>query len=439
MMRKYCYRLALIMWLVGLVACTSGTAPASNPEPSSPMIDPIGPPSSAVEGVSDDEIVIGVSAAFSGPSQGLGVELYRGAMAYLEEVNANGGVNGRRISLRIYDDGYNPNPAINNTISLVENDNVFLLFNYVGTPTVTRVLPLLKLYEDRSMVMLFPFSGAEPQRQPPFGEYVFNLRASYLEETAGLVQNFLNINRRRIALLYQADAYGRSGWDGVRRALNGYGTDIVAEATYRRNADFSESFQPQVNILRAANPDAIIIIGSYEAAAGFIRDARDSGLDVPMANVSFVGSENLLAHLQQAGSENGRDYTVNLINSQVVPSYEDTTLTAVREYRALIDKYNPQFPNETVQASYTPLPYSFVSFEGFLNAKILVELLSRLGEQPRRENIDDVLDAMNNLNLGINTTVSYAENKHQGLDTVYYTVLQDGKFIPLTSWEEWKK
>lgn len=90
MMRKYCYRLALIMWLVGLVACTSGTAPASNPEPSSPMIDPIGPPSSAVEGVSDDEIVIGVSAAFSGPSQGLGVELYRGAMAYLEEVNANG-------------------------------------------------------------------------------------------------------------------------------------------------------------------------------------------------------------------------------------------------------------------------------------------------------------------------------------------------------------
>ena len=158
-----------------------------------------------------------------------------------------------------------------------------------------------------------------------------------------------------------------------------------------------------------------------------------------MANVSFVGSENLLAHLQQAGSENGRDYTVNLINSQVVPSYEDTTLTAVREYRALIDKYNPQFPNETVQASYTPLPYSFVSFEGFLNAKILVELLSRLGEQPRRENIDDVLDAMNNLNLGINTTVSYAENKHQGLDTVYYTVLQDGKFIPLTSWEEWKK
>lgn len=313
---------------------------------------------------------------------------------------------------------------------MVENDNVFLLFNYVGTPTVTRVLPLLKLYEDRSMVMLFPFSGAEPQRQPPFGEYVFNLRASYLEETAGLVQNFLNINRRRIALLYQADAYGRSGWDGVRRALNGYGTDIVAEATYRRNADFSESFQPQVNILRAANPDAIIIIGSYEAAAGFIRDARDSGLDVPMANVSFVGSENLLAHLQQAGSENGRDYTVNLINSQVVPSYEDTTLTAVREYRALIDKYNPQFPNETVQASYTPLPYSFVSFEGFLNAKILVELLSRLGEQPRRENIDDVLDAMNNLNLGINTTVSYAENKHQGLDTVYYTVLQDGKFIP---------
>ena len=104
---------------------------------------------------------------------------------------------------------------------LVEDDHVFLLFGYVGTPTVTRVLPLIRRYSDRPVYLFFPFTGAQPQRQPPYTECVFNLRASYQEETAGLVEPFLRIGRQRIAVFYQIDAYGRSGWDGdcdVRRS-----------------------------------------------------------------------------------------------------------------------------------------------------------------------------------------------------------------------------
>ena len=141
-------------------------------------------------------------------------------MAYFDAVNAAGGVNGRQIVVRAYDDGYNPTPAIDNTIQLVEQDDVFLLFNYVGTPTVTRVLPLLSRYQDQSMYLFFPFTGAQPQREPPYEPYVFNLRASYRQETAGLVDNFVSAGRNRVAVFYQADAYGRSGWDGVKRALD---------------------------------------------------------------------------------------------------------------------------------------------------------------------------------------------------------------------------
>jgi ABC-type branched-subunit amino acid transport system substrate-binding protein len=101
----------------------------------------------------------------------------------------------------------------------------------VGTPTVTRVLPLLKIYSNRSSYLFFPFTGAQPQREPPYNEFVFNLRASYREETEGLVDNFVKVGRNRIAVFYQADAYGRSGWDGVRRALAKYGLGIVGEAT----------------------------------------------------------------------------------------------------------------------------------------------------------------------------------------------------------------
>ena len=84
-------------------------------------------------------------------------------------------------------------------MKLMLEDQVFLLFGYVGTPTVTRVLPLLKKFQDENIFMFFPFTGAQPQRQPPYGDFAFNLRASYAQETAGLVNNFVGIGRQRIA------------------------------------------------------------------------------------------------------------------------------------------------------------------------------------------------------------------------------------------------
>ena len=294
------------------------------------------------EGVTDTEVILGVSAAFSGPSRGLGIELYRGASAYFDDVNYNGGIAGRRISLKIYDDGYQPDACVTNTMKLMLEDRVFLLFGYVGTPTVTRVLPLLKKFQDESVFMFFPFTGAQPQREPPYGDFAFNLRASYLQETAGLVDNFVRIGRRRIAVFYQADAYGRSGWAGVRAALARHGERIAGEATYSRGTQYTATMRRQVEILQAAEPDAVVCIGAYAACAAFARDAVDLGLEVPIANVSFVGSENLLSLLTE-----GRDpadaerYTRLLVNSQVVPSYEDTSIPAVREYREFMQRYNP--------------------------------------------------------------------------------------------------
>ncbi len=385
-------------------------------------------------GVSDDTIVLGVSAAFQGPSAYLGTELYRGAQAYFSYINENGGVNGRQIKLRMYDDSYNPDPAVKNTATLVDQDDVFLLFNYVGTPTVTRVLPLLAHYNDRSMYMFFPFTGAEAPRTQPYDEMTFNLRASYRQEIAGLVDNLVAAGHSRIAILYQADSYGRSGWDGAVMALAEHDLDIVGEATYTRGTSFEASFNEQVEVLKASNPDAILEIGSYQACAGFIRDARDAGLDMPILNVSFVGTENLLALLQEAGKENQRDYTSNLIISQVVPYYRETELPAVKEYQTLMIKYNPLPPAGLTAADYQPLPFSFVSFEGFLNAKLLVEILEQLGPNPTREQIPEAVESIQNLDLGINTPVSFGPEQHQGSNTVYYTTVKDNQIVPLEEW-----
>jgi len=104
------------------------------------------PPTKVVDlrgtpGVSARDIKIGMSAAFKGSSAGLGIELYRGAMAYYSEINQRGGVHGRAISVVALDDGYEPTPCIKNTIDLVEREQVFFLSNYVGTPTLTRAWP----------------------------------------------------------------------------------------------------------------------------------------------------------------------------------------------------------------------------------------------------------------------------------------------------------
>jgi branched-chain amino acid transport system substrate-binding protein len=393
----------------------------------------------AQEGVTEEQLVVGMSAPFKGASRSLGIELYRGSMAYLSEINSAGGVHGRRIALKAYNDGYQPDQAIKNTLKLMLEDRVFLLFDYVGTPTVTRVLPLLKKYDKLHFRLFFPFTGAQPQREPPYDRLAVNLRASYRQETGGLVDNFLAIGRSRIAVFYQADAYGRSGWVGVREALAAKNQRMVGEATYTRGTKYTESLDRQVAILQEVHPDAIISIGAYAACAAFIRDARKAGLTVPIANVSFVGSESMLELLVAASREDGRDYTTNLVNSQVVPSYENPNVPAVKEYLALMDKHRPATPPDLADADYRPLQHSFVSLEGFLNAKLLVEVLRRMGGHPARAKIEETVAGIDGFELGMGPPISFAGQRNQGSDAIYYTTVEHGRFVPIRDWKVWSK
>jgi branched-chain amino acid transport system substrate-binding protein len=386
------------------------------------------------------EISIGMSAALTGPTRGLGIELYRGSVAYFSHINDQGGVFGHKIKVIAYDDGYNPVPTIANTIRLVEEDDVFLLFNYVGTPTVTRMLPLLKIYSShRDTLLFFPFSGAQPQRERPYGQYVFNLRASYDQEIDALVDYLVSIGRNRIAVFYQIDAYGRSGFEAVQKSVAKHGARMVGQATYYRGTTYDTSMKPQVKIIRNSSPDSIIAVGAYQACAAFIRDSRDAGLNVPIANVSFVDSENKLKLLLRTGEQTGKDYTANLINSQVVPSYETTELPAVSQYRTLMAKYDVVPPKTLIKQDYEPHKHSPVSLEGFLNAKMLVAILEKLGPNLHPRHIRTAVESIKNYDLGINVPVNFGPDKHQGLDAVFLTTVEQGRFVPIPDWKPTEK
>jgi branched-chain amino acid transport system substrate-binding protein len=391
---------------------------------------------------SDNEpepIRVGMSGAFSGPIRALGIEVYRGAMAYFEHVNRQGGINGRPLIFLAYDDAYDPVLTLENAVRLVDQDQVDALFSFVGTPTVTRILPLLKVYEDRNISLFFPVTGAEPQRQPPFNHFVYNLRASYAQEVNALVREFVRLGKKRFAILYQADSYGRSGWEGLRTALQRNDLSIVEEATYARGFQFQRDMGKQVDILREAAPDVVISIASYAAAAAFIRDARDRGWDVPVTNVSFVASESMLELLLEQERRTGRSYTHNLVNSQVVPSYEDYSLWGVMEYRWLMDQCSCELPPQLTPQPYDPLPYSFASFEGMLNAKVFTEFIRRipLDELALGNGESEAVPLL--INLGIGDPIFLGAGRRQGMDAVYFSTVWDGRFVPLHDWDEWSE
>jgi ABC-type branched-subunit amino acid transport system substrate-binding protein len=193
----------------------------------------------------------------------------------------------------------------------------------------------------------------------------------------------------------------------------------------------------QVQILRESGAEAVICVGAYAACAAFVRDARNAGWNVPIANLSFVGSENLLALLQSTS----RDYTANLYNSQVVPSYHNTDLPAVKRYRLMMDKHKPEVPDALRDESYHPLPSSFVSLEGYLDAELLIEILRRLGPEigaKDRKRLPGVVESIKDFDLGIGPDrISFGPERHQGSDRVYFTEVRNGRFVSVG--EDWGK
>ena len=416
----------------------------------------LGDPASAKDktagNASQSEIRLGMSADFSASARALSIELYRGAMAYLLPLNNAGGVNGRRVVVKPYDDQYEPDLAIRNTLKLMDEDDVFALFSYVGTPTMNRALPLLQMHHDKHFLLLFPFTGADTNRIPPYDQLSFNLRASYDQEMKGLVDHFVAVNRTRIAVFYQADAYGRAGWGGLRRALDEHGLEIAGEATYRRGSPFDQSYDRQVAIMQRLQPDAVVCVGTYPACAGFVRDMRDRDVDCPVATLSFVGGEAMLKLLSAAEQESNKDYTSRLVSSQVVPSYNDDSVPAVREYREAMDRYRDAimppdsllYPHgKTAEREYAPLQYGFISLEGYLNAKLFTAILQRMGADPRRADLAATVLAMGDFDLGMGQPLSFGGEtaRRQASDKVYYTVIRDGRFVPLGDgeWEAWVK
>ena len=347
----------------------------------------------------NNRIVLGQSAAFSGPAAQLGIQLNMGAKIYFDALNANGGVNGSSIELRTLDDGYEPDRCKANTEKFI-NDDVFGLFGYVGTPTCLAALPLVV---DAKTPFFGPFTGAEALREP-FHKSVFHLRASYYDETALIVRQLTTLGLKKIAVFYQNDAYGKAGLEGVTRALKAQDLAPVALGTVERN---TVNVAQAVKDIAAARPDAVVQISAYKSCAAFIREARKAGYGGTFFNVSFVGTQALADELGKEGR--------GIMVSQVMPFPFSTTTAISREYLDAVRKAGGDArPN-------------YSSIEGYIAAKVLTEGLRRAGRNPSREAFISGLESIQKADFG-GFSVSFGPKDHVASSYVDLSMLtQDGK------------
>src|SRR5258705_3425609 len=184
----------------------------------------------AENGVSADKILLGQSVALTGPAAQLGIQMRNGIVAYLDSVNAKGGVNGRKIELATLDDGYEPARTVPNTKKLIQESNVVALIGYVGTPSS---VPAVPVFTEAKVPFVGPFTGAESLRMP-FNRYIFHVRASYYDETDKIVEQVLSTGGKNVAVFYQDDAYGQAGLKGVELVTQKLGLKISKLATVER-------------------------------------------------------------------------------------------------------------------------------------------------------------------------------------------------------------
>ena len=368
-------------------------------------------PASLTYGITDTEVLIGTSLALGGHASYLGTQMLHGAMAYLNHVNDLGGVEGRRIRLVAYDDQYDPPRCVANTQRLIVEDQVFALFSYVGTPTTLKILPLV---EEARVPLVGMFTGANALREP-LSRYLINVRASYYQETAATVNHLVReLGLSRIAVFYQYDAYGFDGLRGTELALKTHGLVPVAKGTYIRGTMNIES---GLNRIMNADAEAVVMIGTYDPCAKFIKSAQARGFHPRFTTVSFVGADELKRKLGPEGE--------GLIVTQVVPPPEspakDPRMWGAAEYVRLLNVYYPED---------TP---NFVGLEGYLNARVLHEGLRRSGRRLDRETFIRAIESIRDYDLGINNILSFSPWDHQGLEQVYITRLENGRFVAINN------
>lgn len=345
-------------------------------------------------------LIIGMSAPLSGSAGTYGQAMQQAISAHFHQLNAGGGIHGRRLKLVVFDDAYRSEQTTTNARRLIEREQAFALIGFYGSSATTQALT--QVIGPAKVPLIGTVSGAEELRTAPqhtaHTRYLFNTRASYADETAAIAHQLVALGLTKIAIAYQNDGFGESGLKGLNQALKQHQLQPVVSIALDKETPNPEAAATAIAPL---HPQAIVIAALHQAAAGLVQQLRQRGQFPMFTALSPVGTEALIGELGEAARGIGI--------AQVVPHPWNDAIPVVRRYQQLSTQH----------------PYSYYGLEAYLMARTLEEGLRRAGPNPSREKLIKSLETMQSVDLG-GFRISYSPQSHQGSNFVELTVIGPG-------------
>jgi branched-chain amino acid transport system substrate-binding protein len=306
------------------------------------------------------EIVLGQTADFSSSRAVISKAYAEGADLVFQQVNATGGVHGRRIRVLQLDDAYDVQRAEENVRALNEDHKVFALVHLVGTAIVDKVLP----YVTQSGVpMVHAVTGADNVRPPVrLVNEAFFLRASYGREIDRIVSHLATLGIDNFGFLHEDEPFGHGVRSNVQSAVEKFKTKLVANISVPPNQPTAEAVAPAVRLMLQASPKAVVIGSAGPVIEKFVRAYQEAGGRTQFYCLSVANVERLVRDLGLLSE--------GIVVAQVMPDVRTSNLPVVREYREA--------------AARRDAMAGVFGLEGFISARIIVQALRDAGETPTR-------------------------------------------------------
>jgi branched-chain amino acid transport system substrate-binding protein len=357
-----------------LASLLLGLCVGTNPAAAEKKYDP---------GATDNEIKIGNIMPYSGPLSAYAL-IGRTEAAFFTKINAEGGINGRKIKFITYDDAFSPPKTVEQARKLVESDEVLLIFQSLGTPTNNAIRPYMNM---KKVPQLFVATGATQFGERKSFPWTMGWQPTYQTEGRIYAKNIMqNLPQGKIGILYQNDDSGR---DYVKGFKDGLGVEaakrmIVAELPY----DPSEpTVHSQVVTLKTLGADIFFNETSPKFAAQAIRKAAEIGWK-PVQFLASV-SNSVGSVLKPAGLENAKDIlSTNYLKDPTDPTWKDDP--AIKEWAAFMDKYFPEGDKTSTFSVYA-----------YLTAQTMVQVLKQCGDELTRENVMRQAANLKDFELGL--------------------------------------
>jgi len=320
------------------------------------------------------QVVVGQVAPMSGLEANQGRAYAAGMQLLFTGVNKAGGVNGHTFTLVRKDDGGRPEDTLSGTRQMLAEDKPLVLAGYFGNRNISDLMSSGLLEKEK--IALVGYRAADIRPETPL---LYNVRASLRDEINKLTEHLATIGITRLGLFYEDGPGAAALIAAAEEAAKKANATIVAKAPYPAG---TARVSPAIDIFTKATPQAILMVSSGAAAAGFIEQYRAAG-----------GAAQLFAHsgadIEQLSKRLAEEQMQGVAIAQVTPSPYKIGSKLTKEFTDLVAK-----------SDKLEVPVSYAMIEGYIAAKVIVEAVRRQGARPTREGMVTALDAMDNYNLG---------------------------------------